>query len=143
MEFIFYLDSISKDILNAVIRARYLVRENIELCRNPMINGSTSYPPDKFIICTENIKRRMIDPRKEISRVVAHEAVHVAQRCKNNTLISNYNMLKLDHTKQSNLRASLAATINMNNNRDREYEAYFLEDKPEEVLFYLKKYCLR
>jgi hypothetical protein len=142
MEFILYLNSISKDIINSVIQARYLIGENIELCRHPMVNGSTSYPPNKFIICTENIKRRSSNVSAEISKTVIHEAVHVAQRCKNNTLLGDYNQSQISHVKQSNLRASLSATSDKNNSYRMEHEAYYLEEIPEKVLFYVKKYCL-
>jgi len=66
---------------------------------------------------------------------VYHEAVHVAQACKGGKLgvSASLNQYKLNDVMRSVKATGSYAVYEM--------EAYHLEDKPEEVLHHLKKYC--
>ena len=71
-----------------------------------------------------------------VNETLNHEAVHVAQSCKGGKLgIST----ALDKYKLNDARRSSKVG---GSDSVREQEAYELEDKPEQVLAVLRKYCL-
>ena len=134
MDFLFYLSPTGQQIIDSVIKAKFNVRENAPLCRkHKEIYGYTINKD--FVICTNNIKNDISPVRHYINETVYHEAVHVAQTCKRNPLgITPI----LSFEKLSNVRSS----VKYNKNAfTLEVEAYYLEDKPEEVLSYVQKYC--
>ena len=133
MEFLLYLTPLGKEIINSVMLANYNVRENAPICRNKEIVG---YIKSKdFVICTNNIKNTVSPVSYYVNETVYHEATHVAQFCKGSKLnIVTY----LDKNKEDNVARSLKVS---NSSSSYETEAYYLEDKPKEVLHYLKKFC--
>ena len=133
MEFLLYLTPLGKEIINSVMLANYNVRENAPICRNKEIVG---YIKSKdFVICTNNIKNTVSPVSYYVNETVYHEATHVAQYCKGSKLtIVTY----LDKNKEDNVARSLKVS---NSSSSYESEAYYLEDKPKEVLHYLKKFC--
>ena len=133
MEFLLYLTPLGKEIINSVMLANYNVRENAPICRNKEIVG---YIKSKdFVICTNNIKNTVSPVSYYVNETVYHEATHVAQYCKGSKLnIVTY----LDKNKEDNVVRSLKVS---NSSSSYENEAYYLEDKPKEVLHYLKKFC--
>ena len=133
MEFLLYLTPLGKEIINSVMLANYNVRENAPICRNKEIVG---YIKSKdFVICTNNIKNTVSPVSYYVNETVYHEATHVAQYCKGSKLnILTY----LDKNKEDNVARSLKVS---NSSSSYETEAYYLEDKPKEVLHYLKKFC--
>lgn len=139
MEFLLYLSPIGKEILYNVIMAKFNIQENIGLCHNSSVYGSVTYPQNKFVICTNNIKTSSTNLSYHVNQTVVHEAVHVVQICKNNDIIRVSNPPFLSEQKYSRLKMSLDLTSK--DSYDKEYEAYLLEDKPHEVLNYLKKFC--
>ena len=59
MEFIIFLSKIDKEILDLLIKANYIVKENkIECLLNKEIKGLHNFEENKIIICTENAKRK-------------------------------------------------------------------------------------
>ena len=133
MEFLLYLTPLGKEIINSVMLANYNVRENAPICRNKEIVG---YIKSKdFVICTNNIKNTVSPVSYYVNETVYHEATHVAQYCKGSKLnVVTY----LDKNKEDNVARSLKVS---NSSSSYENEAYYLEDKPKEVLHYLKKFC--
>lgn len=133
MEFLLYLTPLGKEIINSVMLANYNVRENAPICRNKEIVG---YIKSKdFVICTNNIKNTVSPVSYYVNETVYHEATHVAQYCKGSKLnIVTY----LDKNKEDNVARSLKVS---NSSSSYENEAYYLENKPKEVLHYLKKFC--
>ena len=133
MEFLLYLTPLGKEIINSVMLANYNVRENTPICRNKEILG---YIKSKdFVICTNTIKNNISPVNYYVNETVYHEATHVAQVCKGSKLnIVTY----LDKNKEDNVAKSLKVS---NSSSSHETEAYYLEDKPKEVLHYLKKFC--
>lgn len=133
MEFLLYLTPLGKEIINSVMLANYNIRENAPICRNKEIVG---YIKSKdFVICTNNIKNTVSPVSYYVNETVYHEATHVAQYCKGSKLnIVTY----LDKNKEDNVARSLKVS---NSSSSYENEAYYLEDKPKEVLHYLKKFC--
>lgn len=133
MEFLLYLTPLGKEIINSVMLANYNIRENAPICRNKEIVG---YIKSKdFVICTNNIKNNISPVSYYVNETVYHEATHVAQYCKGSKLnIVTY----LDKNKEDNVARSLKVS---NSSSSYENEAYYLEDKPKQVLHYLKKFC--
>ena len=133
MEFLLYLTPLGKEIINSVMLANYNVRENAPICRNKEIVGYIKFKD--FVICTNNIKNNVSPVSYYINETVYHEATHVAQYCKGSKLnIATY----LDKNKEDNVARSLKVS---NSSSSYESEAYYLEDKPKEVLHYLKRFC--
>lgn len=145
MEFLVYLSPIGNEIVSKLIKAKFLFRENIGLCSNRDIYGYTE-DTKKFVVCTNNIKRKNVNVYDAIAETVFHEAVHAAQICMGyRPLNISKNQIKLEDYKEKNLYNSLKVTNNLKNNLvfNMEREAYWLEDKPEIVNYYVSKSCLR
>ena len=139
MEFLLYLTPEAKDILNQVYRAKFSVTENSYFCReNTTLFGYSDFG-NKFVICTQNIKRSGEDVKFYVNQTVAHEAVHVGHLCNgfrpfgislsDMPLPSN----KLEDVKNSTKTSYASYRI--------EYEAHWMENKPEKVKYVIQKYC--
>jgi hypothetical protein len=147
MEFLLYLSPQGQQLVNDLISAQFKFQENTQLCRNePNVFGYVKNSK-QFVICTSNIKRGGWSLKHYVNETVYHESVHAAQICKGGFLsaffpptlgISKKSMPlssdKLDEIEQS-------ASIFGIGSRDREHEAYYLENKPQKVINYVKKYC--
>jgi len=155
MEFIIFLSKIDKEILDLLIKAKYVVEENkIECLLNKEIKGLHNFVENKIIICTENAKRKTNyrnekkRPNKDnfktelaIRKALRHEATHAIQKCNNNKVVGDIKNLedKLHKSKKKALDFSIS---NFSGNYAKEVEAYVLEDKPKKVKNLIKKYCL-
>ena len=98
MEFLIFLSKLDKEILDLLIKAKYIVEENkIECLINKEIKGLHNFVENKIIICTENAKRKTNyrngkkRPNKDnfktelaIRKALRHEATHAIQKCNNN-----------------------------------------------------------
>ncbi len=134
LEFLLYLTSIGREIIEIVKSLNYSIKQNSAICRNVEIFGYT--PPDEFVVCLNNIKNKVSPVKFYVNETVYHEAVHVIQSCKGNALGIPTSLSKYKNTDVIN-----SVKISGGNSA-YEREAYFLEDKPTEVLKFLKKYCL-
>ena len=155
MEFIIFLSKLDKEILDLLIKAKYMVEENkIECLLNKEIKGLHNYEKNEIIICTENAKRKTnyrnmkhnsnqdnFKTNKAIRKALRHEATHVIQKCNNNKIIGDIKDLesKLHINKRKALEFS---TSKFAGSYAKEVEAYILEDKPKTVKKYLIRYCL-
>jgi len=155
MEFIIFLGKLDKEILELLIKAKYIVEENkIECLINKQIKGLHDLKENRIIICTENAKRKTnykiiennsvkdnFKTERAIRRALRHEAAHAIQKCNNNKVIGNIKELerKLNKSKSKALGFS---TSKFSGTFEKELEAYFLEDKPKKVKEMFKKYCL-
>ena len=104
-----------------------------------------------LIICTNNAKKRegytiLRKKNKDtfertalhIKKALRHEAVHVAQECNNGNLLNIDEKLSMSPLKLKALNES----IKISGERDKERQAYILENKPKLVEKELRKYCL-
>ena len=155
MEFILFLSRLDKEILDLLIKAKYIVEENkIECLLNREIKGLHNFKENKIIICTENAKsktnyrNKKQQPNKDnfktevaIRKALRHEATHAIQRCNNNKIVGDIKNLekKLHESKKKALKFS---TLNFAGTYGKEVEAYVLEQKPKKVINFIKKYCL-
>jgi hypothetical protein len=140
MEFLLYLSPTGQQLIQHLISAKFQVGENIAFCKGSTLFGYADFPK-KFVICTNNIKKSGFDPNYYIGETVYHEATHAAQICNHskNLGLSKKNM-PLPSNKMQDIKNSMKATGNTGSTL-KEHEAYFLEDKPEKVLYYVKKFC--
>jgi hypothetical protein len=133
MQFLLYLTPVGQEIISTVMRRNYNVIENAPICRNKKLFGTVQTP--NFVICLNNIKNTISPVDYYVNETVYHEAVHVAQSCKKGPLGVE---VSLDVYKMNDVVNSVK---NGGAYPVYESEAYFLEDKPEQVLYYLKKFC--
>ncbi|ABX08637.1 hypothetical protein [Prochlorococcus marinus] len=153
MEFLLFLGSQEKEILELVYKANYSVEENTPLCLlGEKYFGFLKKDQKRIVICTENAKShggynlsRSIGYQDDyktglmIRRAIRHESVHVAQECNNGNLLNlkNKKNAKISEQKLGALKGSVKLTGNL----EKEYEAYLIEDQPRKVIAALKKYC--
>ncbi len=154
MEFLLLLTSIDKEILDLVYKAKFTVEENTPLCLlGEKYFGFLKIEQKTIVICTHNAKRigGYYIPKASrdddfdqtslyIRKALRHEAVHVAQSCNNGRPLGfvNNKKFKLHPYKENALKAS----TKISGNKEKEYEAYWMEDKPKIVKSSLIKYCL-
>ena len=140
MEFLLYLSPQGQQLIQDMISARFYIQENVGLCRNNQVFGYTD-KPRKLIICTNNIKNGGWDMNHYISETVYHEAVHAAQICNRNEPIGlSKKSMPLPSNKLQDIRNSVNVTRSYKATQ-REHESYYLEDKPEQVRYYVRKFC--
>ena len=133
MQFLLYLTPTGQEIISAIMRRNYNVLENAPICRNKELFGVVQTP--NFVICLNNIKNTISPVDYYVNETVYHEAVHVAQACKGNKL-------GIDVSLNAYKMKDVANSVKVGGSYPvYESEAYFLEDKPEKVLYYLKKFC--
>jgi hypothetical protein len=139
MQFPFYLTSEGKQILDLVAKAHFNIRENISWCADGYY-GATIKENKTFFICTKNILKGP-NPNQYLNETVYHEAVHVAQQCNGMKPIGiPINQMPLPSNKMKDIESSLGLTKKKFMRR-MEHEAFWLEDKPKQVIYYLKKFC--
>ena len=155
MEFLLFLNAKEQEILELLYKAQYSIEENTPLCLlGEKYFGFFKKGQRRIVICTKNAMKisgyYIPKPSREkdddstgiiIRRALRHEAVHVAQNCNNGDLL---NLMKgrdkkMHPYKKEALRASTRIS---RDSKEREYEAYVMEDKPKTVISALKKYCL-
>ena len=155
MEFIIFLSKLDKEILDLLIKAKYIVEENkVECLLNKEIKGLHNFKENKIIICTENAKKKTnyrkgqqlenkdnFKTERAIRKALRHEATHLIQKCNDNKIIGDIKKLesKLHPSKRKALEFSKS---NFSGTYAKELEAYVLEDKPRKVKNLIKKYCL-
>jgi hypothetical protein len=135
-----YLSPTGQQIVEYVSKAHFKIQQNGSYCSNKNLSGSAIVRTKTFLICTQNMLNQSL-PNAYIEETVIHEAVHVAQYCRGrNTLGIPKNKMHLSVYKLQDVKSSISITRNPSV-RNSEHEAYWLEDKPEQVLYYLKKFC--
>ena len=152
MEFVDFLDKKEIEIIKIVEQAGYKIEENKPLClvSNNYV-GFLNKRKKVLIICTSNAKKRegyTILRKKDndtfertalhIKKALRHEAVHVAQECNNGNLLNIDEKLSISPLKLKALNES----IKISGEREKERQAYILENKPKLVEKELRKYCL-
>lgn len=124
-----YVTPTHQDILDAIRQANFVVYvNNHKVCRTQKYDGYVittrnslnQSRKNEFVICPNVIRKNYEDWQTEINRTIAHEAVHVAQVCKD----GNGYLRPLGFRK------------------DIEKEAFAVQDNPREVLRIVRKYCL-
>ena len=152
MDFIEFLDKSEVEIIKIVEQVGYRTEENTSLCLlSDDYVGFLNKRKKIIIICTENAKKResyTLRRNKDndtfertalhIKKALRHEAVHVAQECNNGSLLKIDGKLSMNPSKMNALNGS----IKISGEKNKEIQAYILEDNPKLVKKELKKYCL-
>ncbi len=153
MEFLLFLTAKDKEILDLIYKANFSVEENTPLCLlGEKFFGFLKKKQRKVVICTKNAmniggyfipKSRGEDYNQTsiyIRTALRHEAVHVAQSCNNGQPLNLFKdkKIKLHPYKKDALKKSTLVS----GSREKEREAYWMEDKPKLVRSALIKYCL-
>lgn len=141
MVFLYYLTPFSLEVYQQISR-KFRIVENAPICREHDIYGWFDHTKKILSICTERIVSRD-NVAYYINETLLHEAVHVAQYCKNKSLtplgIATSTMNLSSRRRQD---VEKAVKIIGPQIRQIEMEAFWMEDKPNEVKYVLKKYCL-
>ncbi len=153
MEFLIFLNSNEKQILELIYKANYKVEENTPLCLlGDRYFGFLKKTQKTVVICTKNAmlhggyrfsKNNLYEDNFKtglmVRRAIRHEAVHIAQECNNGKLlnISQNKKIKISPHKLDALKGS----TQLSGEYEKEYEAYLIEDQPKKVISVLKKYC--
>ena len=147
MEFVDFLDKKEIEIMKIVEQAGYKIEENEPLClvSNNYV-GFLNKRKKVLIICTNNAKKRegyTILRKKDkdtfertalhIKKALRHEAVHVAQECNNGNLLNIDEKLSMSPLKLKALNES----IKISGEREKERQAYILENKPKLSLIHI------
>ena len=154
MEFIDYLDKAEIEIVKLVEQVGYALEENTSLCLiSEKYVGFLKKKQKRIVMCTDNAKKiegytilrnKNTDTfdrtALHIKKALRHEAVHVAQECNNGKLLKLKRNLSLNPSKINALNGSIK--ISGAEEKEKEKQAYILEDKPKLVLMELKKYCM-
>jgi hypothetical protein len=142
MQFPFYLTSEGKQILDLVAKAHFNIRENISWCADGYYGGVIK-ENKTFFICTKNILKGD-NPQRNLNETLYHEAVHVVQQCKGKNNLKPIGIpiaqMPLPSNKMKDIESSLGLTQKKFMRRS-EHESFWLEDKPKQVIYYLKKFC--
>jgi hypothetical protein len=141
MEFLLYLSPQSTEIYQMISR-KIRVVENTPICRKHDIYGWFNVIEKTMTICTDRIISND-NSTYYMNETLLHESVHIAQYCKNNSLtplgISN-SQIQLSSRRNQDIES--AVKISGPSVRQIEREAFWMEDKPNEVKYVVKKYCL-
>ena len=152
MEFLVFLDKIEIEIIRLVEKAGYSTEENTPLCLlSKNYVGFLKKKQKTIVICTDNAKERegykSLRRKKgdvfertsiHLKKAIRHESVHVAQECNNGKLIETKKYMSMNPGKMN----ALIGSTKISGNKEKEQQAYILEDKPKLVRKILKKYCL-
>jgi hypothetical protein len=140
MIFPYYLTPESAQIVELIAKAHFKVQENISWCTDGSYAGGVIRENKTFFICTKNILKGS-NANKYLNETVYHEAVHVVQACKGMKPIGiPISQMPLPSNKMKDIESSLGLTKNKFMRRN-EHEAFWLENKPKQVIYYLKKFC--
>ena len=153
LEFLVFLTAKDKEIVDLVYKAKFSFEENTALCLlGKRYFGFTKNKQKRVVICTNNameigghfMPRSNIQDNSDrtylyIRRVLRHEAVHVAQSCNEGKALNMFPKEKMRiHPYKEN---ALKGSAKLSGKREKEIEAYWMEDKPRYVINALKKYC--
>jgi len=141
MQFLLYLSTQTMDIYNLVSK-KVRVVENPPICRQYDFFGFYDSKQKVLSICTSRIKSHG-NIENYVSETLLHESVHVAQSCKTNFKYLtpfgiNQSSMDLNYQRENDLKKVIAFNTYL---REIDREAFWMEDKPNQVKYVLKKYC--
>lgn len=143
MEFLAYLNAESREIYHLISRRTTIV-ENAYVCKKYEIFGYYSRTSNKMTICTDRILVSE-NPGIYINQTFLHEATHLAQACRQGMKsFKAFGLARQSIELSSGQRQDLAKVVAKYGRiaEDYEREAFWLEDKPNEVKYVVRKYCL-
>jgi uncharacterized protein YdeI (BOF family) len=146
MEFLLYLSPAGQEIYNMISR-KVRVVENTPICRKYDIYAWYDSMEKKMTICTGKIKSTQntySNIKEYVNETIFHESTHIAQACKSNdgyTRAFGISLSQMPLTQRRKNDIKSAVSINGSKVFRMEHEAFWMEDKPNEVKYVLQKYC--
>lgn len=144
MEFLIHLSSVNSDIYKILSQEIKFI-ENSSTCRKHDIFGWFEPKSGTMSICTDRLKT-YDDFVYNLNETFYHESVHIAQYCHGKKSSKglkafkiNPSMMKLSGFRTTQLNISIRLT---GQDRQVEHEAFWMEDKPNDVKYVVEKYCL-
>ena len=140
MQFLLYLTPVGQEIYQ-LISKKVKVVENAPICKKYEIYGWFDSNKKTMTFCTNKILSKG-NVNYDVNETLYHESGHIAQACRVN--FTNIDPLGIQPIFLSSRRINdvkVAMSISGSKVRKIEEEAFWLEDKPQKVVEYLKKYC--
>ena len=150
-----YRRYISKSVMplsDLLLKKQFLVISDPPTCKtNGLMRGYFISRYRAIYLCVDNLlkdprlgdvngRNKLNDVRKQLSKTLTHEAIHVAQWCKGSkdwTLFGSKYQAELGGFGDTALNPS----ANFRGNKQSEKEAYLLESKPEIAMEAIDIYC--
>lgn len=142
MEFLLYLSPMSHEIYQ-MISHKVRVVENTPVCREHPIFGWYNVSNQTMTFCTQNIKNYG-DVEYYVNETLLHESAHIAQSCKSADGYSRpFGIPEFDMKLTPRRIEDVNSAVKLNGEgvRQSEYEAFWMEDKPDKVKYVVQKYC--
>ena len=142
MEFLGFLWSSVVRIYD-MVDSRFAVRENAPICRKHDIYGWFDSGAGSLTICTNRIKLGS-DFKYYINETFLHESVHAAQACKfGGRGMEPFRIARSSMPLTQRRRNDVEAGVRIAGESVRvlEHEAFWMEDKPGQVNYVVRKYC--
>lgn len=141
MDYVAYLTPVAMEI-RQLVQQKIRIIENSSICKKTNYFGYIDTRRRELSICTARIIA-FGDAARHINETLLHESVHVAQACKTGfrgmrAFGINSSALVLTASREQDLKMFDRV---YRNNKALEREAFWMEDKPNEVLYVLNKYC--
>lgn len=147
-----YTSNQADNMLNLVKGSRairFRVIENSPYCRKTAgVYGYVEYPDpvtygavSAYGICS----RRIIQEgnQSQFDRVIFHESVHASQACHPRQWLLGIPLSTIPRDLKKWVRTNSLYQGNTEESNKSEYEAYYLEDYPGKVAYYVKAHCYR
>lgn len=140
MQFLLYLTPDAQEVYELISR-KITISENAPICKKYDIYGWFDSKKKTMFFCTDKILSRE-NVANDILVTLYHESSHVSQWCKSKSdymIPLGISPIFLSSEKIKMVKDSVS--INGDKVRKIEEEAFWLENKPEKIKDYLKKYC--
>ena len=141
MDYVAYLTPIAMEV-RQLVQKKVRIIENSSICKKTDYFGYIDTRRRELSICTARIIA-FGDAKRHINETLLHESVHVAQACKTGlrglrAFGINSSALVLTASREHDLKMFDRFD---RNHRALEREAFWMEDKSNEVLYVVNKYC--
>ena len=143
MIFTAYLTPSGQEIYELVSK-KIKFLENPPICRQKDIYGWFNSKNKTITFCTDRIKSNG-NAIHYVNETLYHESTHVAQSCKslfgNNLVVLGINPSSINLSKNKEIDLRTVTSMLGEKSYKIEKEAFWIEDKPKQVIYYLKKFC--
>ena len=120
------------------------MNENAPICRKYEIFGWYQATNNTLTFCTKAIKN-FGDVSHYVNETLLHESTHIAQACKANTgYVKAFGISPRSMPLNGRRTDDVANSVKVYGEdvKQIEHEAYWMEDKPNQVKYVLRKYCM-
>lgn len=143
MDFLLYLTPANQEIYK-IVSQKVRVNENAPICRKYEIFGWYQATNNTLTFCTKAIKD-FGNVSYYVNETLLHESAHIAQACKsNNGYVREFGISPKSMPLSERRKSDVSSAVKDHGDKVRqiEHEAYWMEDKPNQVKYVLRKYCM-